>query len=386
MRRIILIALAACAVGFICYAVLGGYKLQRLNYIDTPPLSVLAQHPEWTEVPGLREVSFVTVEGARIAGWYAPSRNRAAVLLLHGANADRASVLPELRVLSEAGFGALAYDSPGYGASEGRIQWGRTEVKAMIAGIEWLSRRADVDPQRIGGVGFSMGGLIMVQGAARDQRVRAVAFLSAPIDAVEQARWDRQQLPWGALSDLGAQLAISQYRDPEAAVWAPQDAIARIAPRPVFIAGGNADDDVPLRVTQGTFEHAREPKELWIIPGAGHGHYTEVAPAEFRRRLVDFFSHALLPHDESDRNHHDDADHSQHTKADAVAQSKHHRIVVHLPSSRQQPDSADPIQQQRTHQPERLVVAIQNGRVGAVDVQRNDDDGAITGGDSEIQQ
>jgi hypothetical protein len=39
---------------------------------------------------------------------------------------------------------------------------------------------------------------------------------------------------------------------------------------------------------------ASEPKDIWIVHGAGHGDYERVAAAEFSRRLVAFFDRALL--------------------------------------------------------------------------------------------
>jgi dipeptidyl aminopeptidase/acylaminoacyl peptidase len=100
-----------------------------------------------------------------MAGWYAPSRNRAAVVLVHGTGADRSSLLADTRILTDAGFGTLALDIPGQGQSEGRTRWGVPERQAISAAVDWLSARDEVDPQRIGGFGLSMGAYVLTQAA-----------------------------------------------------------------------------------------------------------------------------------------------------------------------------------------------------------------------------
>jgi hypothetical protein len=43
-------------------------------------------------------------------------------------------------------------------------------------------------------------------------------------------------------------------------------------------------------MTERLYEFARKPKSLWLVSGAGHGEYAAVAPVEYGRRLVEFFS------------------------------------------------------------------------------------------------
>jgi dipeptidyl aminopeptidase/acylaminoacyl peptidase len=75
--------------------------------------------------PGSRGLAYssVTVRTAdevELAGWYLPSRNGAAVVLLHGAGSTRSDVLDEAAVLALNGFGVLMIDARGHGDSGGR--------------------------------------------------------------------------------------------------------------------------------------------------------------------------------------------------------------------------------------------------------------------------
>ena len=50
---------------------------------------------------------------------------------------------------------------------------------------------------------------------------------------------------------------------------------------------------VPPRTCRQLFAAAGEPKELWIVPGAGHAGFAEVAPRAYAQHLIEFFSRAL---------------------------------------------------------------------------------------------
>jgi dipeptidyl aminopeptidase/acylaminoacyl peptidase len=255
------------------------------------PATPLLKHPEQAGIGGLREVAFVSDAGARLAGWYVPSKNRASVVVTHGTDSDRSSMVGEVRILSDAGFGVLAFDWPGDGASGGDVRWSAQERHALSAAIDWLSARSDVDPRRLGGLGFSMGGYVMAQVAAKDVRLCAVVLLAVPTDYAALTHWQHRE--WGLLSELPAALALRRSGMPTAELR-PIDVVAEIAPRPLALVRGSADGTVPEFMTRALYDAARAPKSLWIIPGAKHGDYAQAAPSAYRSRLVRFFSDNLL--------------------------------------------------------------------------------------------
>jgi dipeptidyl aminopeptidase/acylaminoacyl peptidase len=264
------------------------FRAERADYVRTAP-SAISRHPERTGIPGLAEISFADASGHRLAGWYAPSRNRAAIVLVHGTGVDRSSLLFETGFLAEAGFGVLAFDLPGQGASEGRTRWGVPERQAISAAVDWLSARTDVDPQRIGGFGSSMGAYVMTQAAVLDPRLRAVTLTASPNDVVEQ-NWLATD-DWGLLTQIPNYLALRAYG--QSLDMMPKDVIGKIAPRPVFIIGGELDELVPKYMVLQLYAAAGDPKELWIVPHAQHVDYGQVAADEYRTRVTEFFKRSL---------------------------------------------------------------------------------------------
>ncbi len=241
--------------------------------------------------PELAEVGF-DAAGEHIRGWLRAPGKGAAVVLLHGADADRATMLPEAKILARHGYAVLLYDSPGHGESSGHATWDEAERAALRAALDRLTIEPGIDPHRLGVLGFSMGSIIALQVAADDLRVRAVAVTGAipDFDALLRHQFRR----YGPLSAWPAV---------EAARWAgmdldhhrPIDQIAAIAPRPLLVVAGSEDATVPPTMTRALFEAAREPKALFIVPGGHHGHYDEVAGAGYEQRLIAFFDEALAP-------------------------------------------------------------------------------------------
>lgn len=137
---------------------------------------------------------------------------------------------------------------------------------------------------------MSMGAYVLIQAAVLDPRMRSVILAASPNDVVEQ-NW-LATAKWGPISQIPCYLALHMYG--QSLDMLPKDVIGAIAPRAVFLIGGDLDTLVPKFMAQQLYENARSPKELWIVPGAHHGDYASIAPIEYRTRLMDLFQRTLL--------------------------------------------------------------------------------------------
>lgn len=225
-----------------------------------------------------------------LAAWYLPTRNGAAVLLVHGSSGDRASLWPEARVLAEAGFGVLLVDLPGHGESPGAVDWGAGGRAALAAAVTTLLAQPGVDAGRVGAMGFSMGAMLVTQVAAADERIRAVLLGGCFSDARRQTLF--QYRSWRSLKGWPAiwayQVAGFDDRDQR-----PVDVIGRVAPRPLMIVHGMDDGVVPPAMAEELYAAAGAPREIWLVPGAGHADYMRAAPQDWPGRLRGFFLRAL---------------------------------------------------------------------------------------------
>jgi dipeptidyl aminopeptidase/acylaminoacyl peptidase len=293
LRRPLLAAVLVPLVGVLAFAgylFLHGYRIGQ-GLLHPPRVPV--ERPAATgELAGLTDVAFTNADGLTLRGWYVPSRNRAAVVLVHGFADNRTQLLFEGRALARAGFGVLLFDLRAHGESDGdRVMWGDGERHDVTAALDFVSARPDVDPARVGLFGFSMGGTTSLLVASADARVKAVAAAGAypALEADVYSGYGR----WGALS---AEPVLWTLRHAGVDVKAvrPIDGMCKLQGRPLLLINGDVDPDAPAKLQASLFRAACEPKALWVVQGAGHGQYAKVAPEEYERRLRQHFTQALL--------------------------------------------------------------------------------------------
>lgn len=264
--------------------------MRHLLHPDRRLISAQAQDDARRRLPGLESVTFRSADGVTLQGWYVPSRNRAAVVLVHGAAENRLWLLDEAESLARLGFGVLLYDNRAAGESGGDLQtWGDREQEDVIGALDFLRQRPDVDPGRLGAEGFSIGASTVALAAARDQRVRAVVLKAVWTGLSEelvhmlgggwQARW--------ALHDFArAGVRLEQVN--------PLARIASLAPRPVMVVVGDRDHHVPLAVARAVFEAAGQPRTWRVIPDADHVDYERLGGDPLRAEVGAFFANGLL--------------------------------------------------------------------------------------------
>jgi uncharacterized protein len=237
-------------------------------------------------------VRFTSSDGLELEGWYVPSRNGAAVIAFPG----RKGPQKPTRMLARHGYGVLLFDRRGEGKSEGEPNsWGWGGDRDIKAAIAFLQRRRDVDPGRIGGIGLSVGGEMMLEAAADTEALAAVVSEGAG------ARMFTEEMDEDLPGVEKATIVVPAWlKQASIAVFSNQlpptdlkDLVPRIAPRPMLlIAAPNAPTGEDLN--RGYFAAAGQPKTLWEIPESGHVGGLSARPQEYERRVVGFFDRALL--------------------------------------------------------------------------------------------
>lgn len=230
------------------------------------------------------EVTFQTSDGVTAHSWSVPPSNGAVIILVPGLGGARDGMLDDAAILTRHGYGLLMYDSRQCNVPGARNTLGYTETNELLGAVEYLSRR---DAQlRIGALGFSEGATVAIRGAARDERIGAVVAeggfhnLAQHIWHGSQGSPVRQLVEWQVLMFYRLDTGV----DP--ALVSPVTDISRISPRPVLLIYG--EHEAERGGAELLFNAARDPKELWIVPGAGHGGYIGAAPQEYERRVIAF--------------------------------------------------------------------------------------------------
>lgn len=241
--------------------------------------------------PGFTAVAFPSPDGVRLAAWYAPPRNGAAVILLPGAGASRAALRAQAQLLAAQGFGVLALDPRGIGESDGRpnrFGWaGSSDVGGAIA---FLSAQPGV--QAIGGWGVSLGGEVLLGALGDYPQLTAVVADGATARSYEEkfalaaARGPFVQVYTRLMNRFLAWFSGDQPPVPLL------DAI-RASPTAelLLIAAGADDKEIAYNELFAATAGARAT--LWIVPAAEHSGAWDLYPEAYAQRVSRFFSEAL---------------------------------------------------------------------------------------------
>ena len=205
----------------------------------------------------------------------------------------RASSQERAKLLARHGYGVLLFDRRGEGESEGDpnlFGWhGERDIRAAVA---FLQSRRDVDPGRIGGIGLSVGGEMMIEAAAESSALKAIVSEGASSRSVR----DELANPgggWGEIVSNGvATLATAVFSGnlPPATL---KSLVPRI-PGAVFFVYGERGQPGERPANRAFYAAARGQKEIWEVAGSGHIGGVEAQPAEYERRVVGFFDRVLL--------------------------------------------------------------------------------------------
>ncbi|RKH40636.1 alpha/beta fold hydrolase [Corallococcus llansteffanensis] len=271
----------------VALAVFGRAAWRSEQYFHYPkPAAVLP-----ADFASAREVTLRTEDGVELRGWYVPSRNKAAWVLAHGLSQTRMDLVPEARVLRDAGYGVLLFDLRAHGQSGGETStWGDQERLDVRAALEFVRTQPDVDPARVGALGFSIGSAAVAEVAAKDEKVAAVVLLSPFNTLWLAAAYDFRR--FGVVTQTGALIPFWR-RGIQLEQVRTIDAVDHIRPRPLLVIAGTEESGQPL--LDELFAHVGPYAQTWRIPGASHGNFAATAPEEYPRRLRAFADGALKP-------------------------------------------------------------------------------------------
>ncbi len=239
------------------------------------------------------QVELTTFDGRILPAWYYPARNRAAVIALGGMAGALGTDLPRTDILVENEFGVLQIGSRACAAPPGRVTLGFLEAEDALAGLEFLQSQPEIDPDKIGITGFSMGGVAAIRAAAKEPSLTAVmvegGYANLGDDIVERGRPQpilRRIFLWTVAGVFWVQTGINPFES------SPIEDLPLISPSPVQFIYGEFELEAGRAMDQ--YAAAGEPKDLWIVPGGHHGTNYSVAPINYDNLVLEFFSTHLL--------------------------------------------------------------------------------------------
>ena len=259
-----------------------------LKLIDRPRVPLAAQVEALSPTNGYARVHFSYASDAaqRVPGLLLKATNATGrlpvVIVMHGTGGTKEGTLPWLEKLAGRGFLAVAIDGRYHGertkAGHGTDEYYDAIARAwrdprehpfyydtvwdVMRLVDYLATRDDVDPQRIGAVGISKGGIETYLATAADTRIA----VSVPCIGVQSFRWALDHNDWkrriatiqGAFDAAAKEAGVTNadtafvrkfYDRVVPGIYSEFDGpvmLPLIAPRPLLVINGDSDDHTPL--------------------------------------------------------------------------------------------------------------------------------------------
>lgn len=284
------------ALGLVAVYVVLSYIVYRRAFVPVTPFYL----DDFSFTPyefqaDYEDVELVTADGVNFGAWYFRQPGAPQTVIVSGGHkGQRQGALGISVALWRKGFNVILYSYRGMsGSDRAPVTFGIKEVLELQAVIAFARRR--IANARIGLLGYSMGAVVSLLGAAGEPGVEALVLDSPFSDLrtllVENVR-RRARLPGGPFVWL-AGLMLRVRSGIRLADCSPISVLSSLEPRPLFFIHGGADEITSVNHSRRLYDAYRGPREIWIVQGAPHaGAYFADRPL-YVERVAGFFARHL---------------------------------------------------------------------------------------------
>ena len=286
------VVLFALLVGY----VLISYAIYRRAFVPAKPAFL----DDFTFTPfefqaDSEEVELVTADGISFGAWHFRQPGSPQTVIVSGGHkGQRTGSLGISAALWRKGFNVILYSYRGMpGSDRAPITFGIKEVLELQAVIAFARKR--IPHARIGLLGYSMGAVVSLLGAAGEPGVEALV-LDRPFSDLRtllaENVWHVTRLPGAPVAWL-AGVMLRMRSGCRLSDCSPEAVLSSLEPRPLFFIHGGADDITSVNHSRRLYDSYRGPREIWIVQGAPHtGAYFADRPL-YVERVAGFFARHL---------------------------------------------------------------------------------------------
>ena len=287
---------ALAAVGLLAAYGLASLAVYRRAFVPDKPVFL----DDFTFTPfefqaDSEEVELVTADGINFGAWHFRQPGSPQTVIVSGGHkGQRTNSLGISAALWRKGFNVILYSYRGMpGSARAPITFGIKEVLELQAVIAFARKR--IPHARIGLLGYSMGAVVSLLGAAGEPGVEALV-LDSPFSDLRRlmaenvrraAKLPGRPFVWlaGLMLRIRTGIRLSDC--------SPQAVLSSLEPRPLFFIHGGADDITSVNHSRRLYDAYRGPREIWIVQGAPHaGAYFADRPL-YVERVAGFFARHL---------------------------------------------------------------------------------------------
>jgi dienelactone hydrolase len=265
------------------------FRLVWMTYLTTHPVRRSNLYRMMTPLDvqlQFKAVEFPARDGLSIAGWFLPGRNRQVIIMVHGLGGAGVTMMFHARPLVQAGYNVLMVDLRAHGISEGDTIDGVHEANDILGAVDYLKTRLDVDADKIGVLGISLGAHTVLHAALQTDAIRVLILEGIGPTCLE----DHGGKPTTLRRKINYPINWLTYKYADFISGTKPEsnasALGRLN-RPILVI--STGKGMEQHFTRLLFAAASEPKELWEIPAARHAGGFFQERQVYSERIVAFF-------------------------------------------------------------------------------------------------
>lgn len=224
-----------------------------------------------------QEIEIPTKNNKNLYGWSIPAdnpnnENKPTIILIHGWSRNVDRVMSFIKRSHPAGYNLLAFDSRCHGKSDDdKFSSMLKFTEDIRAAIDYSEKLPNVDTNRIGVLGLSIGGAAALYAASLDSRIKSLVTVGAfshPTKVME-IEFKKRKIPyypfvWFILKYMEFRIG-AKFND-----IAPSNNIAKSDAK-IFLIHGVDDATVPIEQADELYKAGNPDKvQLWKVEDKGH--------------------------------------------------------------------------------------------------------------------
>lgn len=279
--KLLLLAIGLVTAAYFAVCLLLYFRQSRLIFfpsatIETTPADLGLPYEEvWHPVQPNRN--------EQIHGWWIPAQGEEAgvLLYLHGNGINIGANVAHAKRFHQLGLSVLIIDYRGYGRSAGRFPDEQRVYEDAEISWRYLTQTRQFLPESILLYGHSLGGAIAIDLATRHPDAAGLIVQSSFTSMREMVDHTSR---YGIFPV--DQLLHQRF-----------DSIGKVPQlqMPVLFIHGLADTQVPAAMSQALYEATPNPKQLYLVPIAGHNNVADTAGDEYLRVVQQFMQQCWKP-------------------------------------------------------------------------------------------
>ena len=256
--------------------------------------AVYREAKDWLYAQSSQTVSILSHDGLKLCGhWFESPDAKRTLVLVHGWHSHWYKDFgPFARFFRSCGCNMLLIEQRCHDSSEGKyIGMGTLERYDVLRWARFAAEKTPDLPVYLCGISMGAASVMMASDLPLPPSVRGIVAdcgFSSPQDIVKKIIREETGMP----SRLTMQMVNRKMK--RCANFRYDEATALYSVKrtkiPILFVHGTADDFVPSYMSELCYDACSSEKELFLVPGAGHGEAFLCDSAGYQQKLLEFFA------------------------------------------------------------------------------------------------